>query len=426
MGSLPETLSQPGGAYVTLYNADPANTNAFNLNVLNIPNSRADTAFVSSGHVYIAGWVYPYPAYSVDGALHKIASSPGYWLYAVTVSGSDVYAMGADYSDTTYVYWKNDVLQTLPFPTGVSFKNERPGGITVTNGHVYVAGAGMDGGGHQIPILWRDGTPIQLGLGPGDTDGGWQGDIISTSTLAYVYGSTYSTTTGHTAVWTDDGTTTTATFITPGGNATDGVVSADIAYIAGWSSATATSAVAGYENMSTATTTAVTDLAGSPGSLAEAIAVSGTNVYLAGETNDRSTNPPSLPVYWAPGGSPTQLPLPSNASTGSATHIAVSGSGDIYIVGYPVSRAQYYSASNPVTPLIWKNGSLVGSSYLPLPSGDTGAVLDSGTVMVSSGNDVYLVGVTGIAPGTGFSLDFNKQTHAVYWKNGVLTVLPIN
>lgn len=393
------------------------------------PNSRANTIFVSSTHVYIAGWVYPYPVYWVDGVKHQIGTTSGYWAYAVTTSGSDVYAMGADFNSTTYVYWKNDVMSTLSLPAGVSFKYTY--GIAAASGHVWVAGVGVNGSGHQVAILWRDGTAIQLPVGSGDTDAGMQGDIIVASNVAYVYGQTWSSSSAHTAIWADDGTHTGSFFATSAGWVTDGAVSGGVAYVSGWGPGTTTSSIAGYSSLtyngssiSQPSSTDVTDLAGSKGSLADAIAVSGTSVYLAGETNDWNSNGPSLALSWGPTGIPTELPLPSNVSTGSATHIAVAGNGDVYVAGYPVTRADYFSSSNPSTPLLWKNGVPIGSGYLPLPSGDTAAILDSGGAIASSGNDVYLVGVSGTASGSGFDLDYNKLTHAVYWKDGVLTTLP--
>lgn len=377
----------------------------------------SSTLPTTTSHVYIAGWIYPYPVYWRDGVLHRIGTTSGYWAYSVAVSGTDVYVMGADFANATYVYWKNDAMTTLPLPAGVSFKFSY--GIAVAGGHVYVAAVGMNGSGQQIPLLWTDGVVAELPVPSADAsdNAGMQGNIVATANDAYAYGATYTNSGGgHSLFWKNGALTTGQS----GGWITDGTISGTDVLLAGWEPGTTTSSVGGYSDITTSAQTFVTDLAGSPGSLVDGIAVSGSGgVYLAGETNDWSPNPPSRPVYWT-GATPAALPLPSGYATASAMLIAVGG-GDVYIVGYPVTRSNFWTSSNPMTPLLWKNGSLV---TLQLPSGDTAAEIYPGE-MTSRSTDVYLVGRTGAPSGTSFDLNYKLATHAVYWKNGALNQPPL-
>jgi len=130
---------------------------------------------------------------------------------------------------------------------------------------------------------------------------------------------------------------------------------------------------------------------------ANAIAVSGSNVYIAG--NDYSDNNGSYAVYWLNG---ERIELPRNFEYGNgATAKAITASGsDVYIAGANVFEAAY-----------WLNGRL---SVLP-SSRQLGGEGQRASGIAVSGSNVYVIGngSGGGAPHT-----------AGYWLNGRLTVLP--
>jgi hypothetical protein len=136
------------------------------------------------------------------------------------------------------------------------------------------------------------------------------------------------------------------------------------------------------------------------GSLANAIAVSGNDVYVAGIEGNGVQD---VAKYWK-NGVAVELTDPTNR--GFANSIFVSGS-DVYVAGgeqvIPTTIAKY-----------WKNGNPVS-----LPDLGKGALANS---IFVSGADVYVAGwvfkTTQLDP-----THFRKTDVAAFWKNGVLTTL---
>ncbi|HNX95365.1 MAG TPA: hypothetical protein PKL14_09405 [Holophaga sp.] len=125
---------------------------------------------------------------------------------------------------------------------------------------------------------------------------------------------------------------------------------------------------------------------------ATAITVSKGDVYVVG---NQFGNNPNAALYWKNG-----TPVPLSAS-GRANAIAVSSTGDVYVVGDDATGAK-----------LWKNGigtKLNVTSMTPLKS-----AIATGIALV--GQDVY---VSGAVTKEG-SMD-NAQ--AIYWKNGQDTLL---
>lgn len=149
-------------------------------------------------------------------------------------------------------------------------------------------------------------------------------------------------------------------------------------------------------------TAAVTPLSvpsGMTASAADAIVVTGGNVYVAG-TASNSTSESAL--YWV-NGTLTTLSPPSGMTNPTASAIAVSG-GNVYIAG-----SASYSAGI-VTAVLWVNGT-------PTTLSPPGGMANCGaTAIAVSGGDVYLVG-------TAWNSDIDDW--ATYWVNGAATLLPM-
>jgi hypothetical protein len=95
------------------------------------------------------------------------------------------------------------------------------------------------------------------------------------------------------------------------------------------------------------------------------------------------------PCYWV-NNSPSILPLPSGAIICWTTGIALSGS-DIYVAGY------WEDSSTNITPCYWKNGTY---NSLSLPSGQTGGYTHNISV---AGSSIYIAGGTIFLSGSAVS-----------------------
>lgn len=125
------------------------------------------------------------------------------------------------------------------------------------------------------------------------------------------------------------------------------------------------------------------------------IVVNGSDVYTVGSENIISTgSAPDLNIamYWK---NNVLVKLTDGLSNAYAYAIAVNGS-DIYVAGSVNGDAVY-----------WKNGNMVDLTTSTYPSDNGIAAARS---IVINGNDIYFAGTT-IAP--------NGNTVATYWKNGV-------
>jgi hypothetical protein len=124
---------------------------------------------------------------------------------------------------------------------------------------------------------------------------------------------------------------------------------------------------------------------GSAPSLANAIAVSGTDVYVAGYA---SINDVYVAAYWKNG---VLQPLAGNIAHSGANAIAISGT-DVYVAGI--------AGDNGSIATYWKNG-----VEIPLET----STASSANALVISGSDVYIAG-------SYTNASYKKA--AVYWKNG--------
>jgi hypothetical protein len=131
------------------------------------------------------------------------------------------------------------------------------------------------------------------------------------------------------------------------------------------------------------------------GCLINAIAVSGSTTYAVGFNNLLGT--PHYLRYWVNGVADFFV-----AGGSGASDITLSGS-DIYIAGYTESAGRSTAA-------VWKNKQL-----LPIETGD--AIRNSANAINITGTDVHVAGVQNTSNTT--------SSQAVYWKNGVRTLLPV-
>jgi hypothetical protein len=132
---------------------------------------------------------------------------------------------------------------------------------------------------------------------------------------------------------------------------------------------------------------------------AKSIAVSGSDVYVAGEYSVNLLPPATgtgtdTAYYWI-NGTRTELAVPGGITRSYARSIAVSGS-DVYVAGY-----YYDSSTSTETACYWINGTRI---ELPGTPGDD----NSASAIAVSGSDVHVVG-------------YSYGT--CYWKNGVRTEL---
>jgi hypothetical protein len=148
----------------------------------------------------------------------------------------------------------------------------------------------------------------------------------------------------------------------------------------------------------TAIATALSMPSGMTSSQANAIAVSGSDVYVAGSAWNSTSE---TAVYWLNNGAATTLP--SGMTISGANAIAVSGS-NVYVAGYEENSAGNGNA------LLWVNGA---ATPLSPPSGM--AYSDAAAITVSGGN-VYVAGV---------AWNTNSDESAVLWVNGSATLLPM-
>lgn len=149
----------------------------------------------------------------------------------------------------------------------------------------------------------------------------------------------------------------------------------------------------------TATTTALSMPSGMTSSQANAIVVSGGDVYVAGTVLNSTSE---SAVFWV-NGTVTTLSPPSGMTNSVANAIAVSG-GNVYVAGSASSSAGIGTA------ILWVNGT---ATTLSPPSGMANSVANA--IAVSGGN-VYVAGAA-------WNSDIDQW--AAYWVNGAATLLPM-
>jgi len=146
----------------------------------------------------------------------------------------------------------------------------------------------------------------------------------------------------------------------------------------------------------TATATTLSMPSGMTSSYAYGIAVSGSDVYVAGTASNSTSQ---VAVLWVNGAATI---LPSSMTISGAGPIAVSG-GNVYVTGFEENTA------GNTTAVLWVNG--VATTLAP----PNGMAYASAFGIAVSGSDVY---VTGIASNT------DSDELAVLWVNGAATLLP--
>jgi hypothetical protein len=140
---------------------------------------------------------------------------------------------------------------------------------------------------------------------------------------------------------------------------------------------------------------------GSQGSTATAIAVSGSDVYVAGVVIDQNGN--GIARYWKNG---NPVDLTDGSTNAYTTSIVVSGD-DVYVAGVVDEEFDAYSNVIKSTAAYWKNGTLVKLS--------DGTGVAKSTSIAVSGTDVYVAGYHfGYHPYQNY-----QYAIASYWKNGV-------
>ena len=280
--------------------------------------------------VYVAGIVPgtngAVPAYWKNGIPNVLPSpSPYGAVTAMTTEGTDVYFAGYSNSTATnsvVTYWKNgqaSVVQSY----GSSAETT---GIAVSGTDIYITGYNNALGGEPAPAYWKNG--ITDTLPPTGSHAEAKGVAIS-GTDVYVLG--YDVSFLRTVVW-KNGVMSSLGAAIPSAIAvadTNVYVVGDIGYAATiWKNGQPTP-LGNSNPVYTA-------------SHANAIAVSGNNVYVAGYTVDPNGSGTDIATYWVNG-------KPITLDPGMATAICVSGS-DVYVAG------NIYNSISGFSPVYWKNG----------------------------------------------------------------------
>ena len=260
-------------------------------------------------------------------------TSNGILFTYITLPTHDVYVLGRTASGG-YCYWKNGVKTDMP--SDVQGVNASVSSICASGTDVYVAGVNNNLAG----AYWKNGTATLLQY----DQGGYVHSIAVSGTDVYTCGETMNTNMPYAAYW-KNGTYNAVTYspypINPGVNMGNG--------------------------------------------RAFGLALSGTNVYVAGHQSIQENN--LYASYWL-NGTPNLL---RNTSSSSANAIFINGA-DIYFALNDINTTASYS----------KNGTYVNLS--PQPSG--GGIDYGRLIYVTTANDVYVVG--------------QSNGSAKYWKNGTM------
>jgi hypothetical protein len=313
------------------------------------------TPVVISPSVYIAGDSIglsvpqlPYPVYWKNGRqvhLPNTAYSSG---SGIALSDSDVYVSGyGGYSGDTITYWKNGVGINLRDPT---INNPAVRAIVVSGNDVYTLGiAYVNGYDKLVPVYWKN-KDNAIKISTFSSSDGDAKDIAVNGNDIYIAGSAFDISAGY-------GSGSPACF---------------------WKNGTPT-----FLDVATASF-------GSNG-LARSIAVSGTDVHVAGEVYHPGGGLPiGWAVYWK-NGVASELTASTQRSQANAVTLV---NNDVYIAG------AIFAADNQPRATYWKNG-------VPVSLDNRYSVANDISVYE---NDIYVVGRRGLDT-------------AIYWKNGVPVIL---
>jgi hypothetical protein len=291
--------------------------------------------------VYVAGQVGGLAAYWKNDSL--IYLTGGTIANSIVVSGNDVYVAGIGGGQARY--WKNGVegqaLNHGRLPTGAK-------SIAVSGNDVYVAGYGLVfnpyGAYHSKEIFWKNDSIVDALL---YSHSSYLTSILISGNDIYLVGGG-----GGDAMYYKNGNPV----VLSAGDASTYNYTSSIAisgndlYVAGTEEISvnqySTIGVAKYwKNGNPINLTSVS----TEDATASSIAVSGNNVYVAGIQYDRlSTN--GIAKYWKNG---IPVKLTDGSTDDQANSIAVSGT-DVYVAGTANGIATY-----------WKNGKAVNLSNIP-------------------------------------------------------------
>ncbi|HTD41231.1 MAG TPA: hypothetical protein VK671_11465 [Mucilaginibacter sp.] len=149
------------------------------------------------------------------------------------------------------------------------------------------------------------------------------------------------------------------------------------------------------------------DRAVTPGNKVIDIANKNVDIYVAGYVQAANNN--FVAAYWKNG---TLVKLGDSVNYSTANAIAVSGN-DVYVVGttWPINQ----NSSSYSNAVVWKNGVTI-----MLSPDSTGSEANS---IAIQGNDVYVVGyIHDLVSQTANGTQYNAKP--IYWKNGVPATLP--
>lgn len=301
----------------------------------------------------------------------------------------DVYVVGQD--GTNAVYWKNGVETVVA-------QNASANAIAVSGADVYVGGS-TPGPNGPIATIWKDGTATIL-----------SSDISSVSAIAVANGNVYAVgndqDTDYAVLWTNGMPTQLLDGMVPSYNIPDFTwansifVSGLDVYVAGIaqkyfeisSNRYWTADVAVYwKNGVAVDLSQVSDQ--SPNIQAMSIAVSGSDVYVAGTIY---SSPYTQGVYWKNG---AQVSLDNaNFKDSYSGSIAVSGS-NVYVAGNMNHDVLGYWTNQ--TPKVFSNTSATTQMQIAV-----------------NGTDVYVAGDS-----TEYAASGTPPYFAAYWKNGTMTTL---
>lgn len=312
-----------------------------------------------------------------------------------------VYMAGSYYTKASAVelpvYWKGTEMVQL------SDKNGFTSSIYVSNGDVYVAGGEYANTNFQKAMYWKNGVAVSLT--DGSTSGDYAYDIFVSGSDVYVSGSVYDADRGVRAVYWKNGTRVdlnTPCNCTNEARATGITVSGDDVYVAGW----------GYEldDRGHSIPTLYSWKNGTATKLIEGtettdITVSGGNVYVAGRGWFSGTQVGAK--YWK-NGTPVTVSA-SDATYDAANAIFVSGT-DVYVAGF----------SDDGTAKYWKNGTAVTIASGIVGNNNSGAELLG---IYAAGNDVYVGGREYSHEFSPDNKITTTTSTVSYWKNGKRTVL---
>jgi hypothetical protein len=267
-----------------------------------------------------------------------------------------------------------------------------PGSI-LKDGHsgkpiVMVAGYSGTNGANHVAKYWEDGQEVVLS---NETNDAYANSIFVSGSDVYIAGTEATSETQSPVYW-QNNTETKLPIKSGYGNANSVYISGGNSYIAGIDSSWAVYWKNGLETVLETTDS---------GSSAHAVFVSGNDVYIAGTRGYNA-------VYWKNGNivDLTGYDVPTQ-------HVRVNGisvaNGDIYVVGYVNYAASPFPYLN-----YWANGVAtdLNTGYdVSSPNNNYGEVCS----VFNSGNDIYIAGM----------VETTNQmiNNAVYWKNGVETVL---